>query len=431
MVLRNSFYNMLGLGLPLLVAVVAIPELIHALGAGKFGILTIIWAVVSYFGLFDLGLGRAVTQQVAVAVGAGDKERIGAIVGTSSLLMLVLGLVAALVMGVAAPWMSRKFATGSDIAEVTRAFFWMALAMPSIVLTSGYRGILEAMERFALVNAIRFPMGVFTFAGPLVAVWAGYARLDVIAAVLCLGRIAACAAHGHYALRSISGLRGHGTLDRAQIRPLLSLGGWISVSNIISPLMNYIDRFLIGIMLSASAVAYYATPQELVLRLGIIPSAVVIVLFPIFARSAGSGGDGGAAHLRRYSLLILAMMLPLTLALVLFAEPLLALWISPEFASHSAAILRIIAVAALASGLAQVPFTMLQGQGRADITAKLHIVEFPLYLGLLYLLVLHYGAIGAAWAWLIRIVLDFGALWIMASMQVQSRARSSGNRNLT
>ena len=62
-VLRHTFYNLLGLGLPLLAAVVTIPVLVSELGDARFGLLTLIWAVVSYFGLFDLGLGRALTLQ--------------------------------------------------------------------------------------------------------------------------------------------------------------------------------------------------------------------------------------------------------------------------------------------------------------------------------------------------------------------------------
>ncbi|NJS13252.1 MAG: hypothetical protein HC788_00115 [Sphingopyxis sp.] len=90
--MRNTFYNLLGLGLPLLVALFAIPVLIDSLGSANFGILTIIWAVVSYFGLFDLGLGRAVTQQIAATMAADQGARIGGIVGTASLLMLGLGI---------------------------------------------------------------------------------------------------------------------------------------------------------------------------------------------------------------------------------------------------------------------------------------------------------------------------------------------------
>ena len=64
--LRHTVFNLVGLGAPLLVAVATIPVLIGQLGPSRFGLLTLIWAVVSYFGLFDLGLGRALTQQLAV-----------------------------------------------------------------------------------------------------------------------------------------------------------------------------------------------------------------------------------------------------------------------------------------------------------------------------------------------------------------------------
>ena len=65
--LRHTSYNFLGLGLPLVVALFTIPVLVRELGDARFGLLTLIWAVTSYFGLFDLGLGRALTQQLATA----------------------------------------------------------------------------------------------------------------------------------------------------------------------------------------------------------------------------------------------------------------------------------------------------------------------------------------------------------------------------
>ena len=413
MVLRNSLYNLLGLGLPLIVAVVAIPALIHSLGIEQFGILTIIWAVVSYFGLFDLGLGRVVTQQVAIAIAAQDEVRLKAVIGTSTILMGALGVAGGVILLATAPLLAREFTRAANPAEVTRAFYWMAAAMPAIVLTSGYRGVLEAMGRFGLVNAIRFPMGVFTYAGPLAVVWAGQGGLEAISAVLCLGRIVACALHAVYALRALPAGVGNGRFDRALIRPMLSMGGWMSVSNIVGPLMSYVDRFLLGFVVSAQAVAYYATPQELVMRIGIIPTAVAAVLFPLFtSESAGSRADL-AGHVRRYSLIILLLLLPFTALLAVFAHRLLALWISPAFADQAAMPLQIMSVAALCSGLAQVPFTMLQGRARADLTAKLHLIELPLYIGLLYLLVLEYGVAGAAWAWLIRIAADMIAVYYL------------------
>ncbi|NJS13253.1 MAG: oligosaccharide flippase family protein [Sphingopyxis sp.] len=326
-------------------------------------------------------------------------------------------------MALAAPWIADKLAAPDDVAEVSNAFYWMAAAMPAIVLTSGYRGILEAMGRFGVVNLIRFPMGVFTFAGPLAVIWTGHTSLDLITAVLGVGRVVACAVHGLFALRAVPGLIGHGRVDQALLRPLLGMGGWLSVSNIVAPLMNYIDRFMLGFLVSATAVAFYATPQELILRIGIIPGALAAVLFPLFAASSADAEQARNAglYVRRYSLLIFVIMLPITIGLLIFAHPVLALWISPDFAQEAALTLQIMAVAALASGLAQVPYTMLQGQGRADITGKLHLAEFPLYVALLYLLVLHYGAVGAAWAWLLRIVVDLLALYWLCSQQLTTR----------
>ncbi len=416
MVFRNSLYNLLGLGLPLIVAVVAIPELILSLGVEQFGILTIVWAIVSYFGLFDLGLGRAMTQQVAATVSEGAFDRLGRIVGTSNLLMAILGLVGGILLLLTAPLIARELGSPVDRQSITWAFYWMALAMPAIILTSGYRGILEALGRFGIVNAIRLPMGIFTYGGPLLVVWSGAEGLAPIAAVLCGGRILACLVHALYAKRALPPSMGPRRVDRSLISSLLRMGGWLSVSNVVSPLMNYVDRFLIAFAISASAVAYYATPQELVMRVGIIPTALASVLFPLFAAHATGTGVSLFAHIRRYSLVVLAVMLPFTVFLVLLARPLLAAWISPEFAQMASLPLQIMAVAALFSGLAQVPYTMLQGRARADLTAKLHLVELPIYLILLYVLLINFGVVGAAAAWLIRIAFDMFGMYLLCKM---------------
>lgn len=415
MVLKNSFYNLLGLGLPVVVAIVAIPELIRHLGVHQFGILTIIWAIVSYFGLFDLGLGRAMTQQVAATVATGNNERLNRIIGTSNLLMAILGIVGAGLLALAAPLIADNLGNADDRQSIIYSFYWMALAMPAIILTSGYRGILEAMGKFGIINAIRLPMGIFTYAGPLVVVWTGAAGLAPIAAALCVGRIVACVVHGYYSKASLPAGIGGRTIDRTLIGSLLRLGGWLSISNIVAPLMNYADRFLIGFAASATAATYYATPQELVLRIGIVPAALASVLFPLFASHDAESGVSLADHIKRYSLLMFSALAPFTILLVAFAHPLLALWISPAFADQASRTLQIMAIATLFSGLAQVPYTMLQGRARADLTAKLHLVELPLYLISFYVLLIHFGVVGAAAAWLLRIVLDMVGMYLLCN----------------
>ena len=86
-VLRHTIFNLIGLGAPLLVAVGTIPVMIQHLGPARFGLLTLIWAVVTYFGLFDFGLGRALTIELAGVFAKKEHHKVGPLVGTSTALM--------------------------------------------------------------------------------------------------------------------------------------------------------------------------------------------------------------------------------------------------------------------------------------------------------------------------------------------------------
>lgn len=89
----NTVWNLLGTGLPLLVGLFTIPFLITRIGVEAFGILTLVWALIGYFSLFDFGLGRALTQQVASRLAARQPDQIPALL-TSGLLFTGLAGVA-------------------------------------------------------------------------------------------------------------------------------------------------------------------------------------------------------------------------------------------------------------------------------------------------------------------------------------------------
>lgn len=406
MLLRNSLFNLVGLGGPLLAAVFTIPYLIAELGVERFGLLTLIWAVVSYFGLFDLGLGRALTQQVAITCSRDEYQDLPSITGTAYLIMLFLGLCAGLVMVLVAPYLVGQIKSVPNKPEAINALYAMAVAMPFIILTSGFRGVLEARHAFGIVNLIRLPMGFFTFLGPAAVVWLVEPRLDLIAWVLAIGRVIGCLVHAWYAVRCLPEKYRMLDASRAWVRPLCVSGGWLTVSNIISPLMGYVDRFMIGALVSAAAIAYYATPNEIVTKLWIIPGALTAVLFPTFAAQI-TRGDGEAQGLFKKVLLWLFLaMAPVVLVLILFADEILQLWINEEFASQSATILRILAAGILINSLAHIPFTLIQSSGNARLTAMIHLCEFPLFMLALWWLTTQYGVVGAASAWLLRMIVD-------------------------
>jgi len=411
----NSFLNVLGQLAPFLVAFVAVPVLLRALGTERFGILSLGWAIIGYFGYLDLGLGRALTRLVAERLGGGDHETLDQLVWTALRLLLVLGLGGWLVAYLLTPWLVHHALriSGSLQGEALWAFYVMAASVPATVVTSGLRGVLEAYQRFDLVNAARVPLGILNYAGPL-AVLPFTRNLAVVLAVLLASRLLGVVLHLLFCFAVMPTLRRGMLGPSSAIGPLLRTGGWFTVSTVVSPLMGTSDRFFIGAIVSAAAVAYYAAPYELVVKLLVIPGAVAAALFPAFAASSGAESGATAVLYERGVKLILVALFPLGLVLTAFSGEGLLLWMGPDVARRSTFVLQVLAIGVFCNGLAQVPFYLIQGAGRPSVAARLHLVELPLYLSLAWVLISRYGIVGAALAWSVRTAADGAVLFYLA-----------------
>jgi O-antigen/teichoic acid export membrane protein len=115
---------------------------------------------------------------------------------------------------------------------------------------------------------------------------------------------------------------------------------------------------------------------------------------------------------------ILLILSPLLLVLGVSAHWILLHWLGPAFALQGTGVMRVLCIGVLINGLAFIPFGFIQGIGRPDLTAKFHMMEIPLYLLCLWMLGTRMGILGVAWAWAIRVTLDF-MLLIITAQQIQ------------
>ncbi|MCG7869761.1 MAG: polysaccharide biosynthesis C-terminal domain-containing protein, partial [Candidatus Thiodiazotropha taylori] len=77
-----------------------------------------------------------------------------------------------------------------------------------------------------------------------------------------------------------------------------------------------------------------------------------------------------------------------------------------------------LAVGVFFYGLSLVPFNLVQSAGHPDWSAKLHLLELPLYLVALWWALSAYGILGAAVVWTIRAFVDALALYVMALLLI-------------
>jgi O-antigen/teichoic acid export membrane protein len=412
---RNAFWNLVGACAPVLVAIVCLPVIKRTLGTDRLGIISLAWVVVGYFGFFDLGLSRAITKLVAERLGQQRAKEIPSLVWTSLFLMAGIGLVGALATFFLSPWLVyHPLRIPAELQhETLYSFYWLSLSIPVVVVTAGLRGVLEALQRFRLATAIRVPMGVFTYLSPVLILPFSHSLVPIMA-ILVLGRTIAGLAHLWACFAAMPALRRSCSFHASAVGPLFRFGTWMTVSNIVGPLMVSFDRFLIGSLISVSAVAYYAVPYEVVTRLSLIAGALVGVLFPAFS-TALEADRARLIFLYECGVkYIFLALFPFTLVLIAFAPEALRFWLGNDFALNSAPVARALAVAIFINSLGQVPFAHVQGAGRPDITAKFHLIELPIYILALFFLAQAMGIWGVALAWLLRMTLDSGLLFVVS-----------------
>ncbi len=417
---KNSIINLLGQVAPLAVALVVIPHLIEALGTERFGVFAITWAVLGYFGLFDLGLGRVLTILISEKLGKEQHDQIRPILKTGLLFMALIGLVSTIIVFLLSPTLVYKaLKIPLDLQpESIRALIILALALPFVTITAGLRGALQAYQKFGIINLIRTFNGVYTFLAPLLIVQFSI-DLAVLVLGLAIGRVIVSFVYFVVAFNVVPSAKG--LVNFKVVLSMFKLGGWISVSNIIGPIMVYFDRFLIGVWISMTAVSFYVTPYEVVTRLLIVPGALANVLFPALSTSIQVDAERTELLYSRGLRLVVVLFFPIVFTLFCFAEPAILFWLGEEFAHKSTIVLHALAIGVFFNAPGQMALTYIQAAGRPDLTAKLHLIEAPFYIGLLWLLAHSMGIAGVAIAWTVRIAIDSVVLLVIVQFVLKKR----------
>lgn len=365
--------------------------------------LAILWTLLGYFGLFDLGLGSAVTNRIAILKEAAVQER-EEVFWTALLLNAALGTVGALALWGGGALIFRRF-VGVPTAlasEVALALPWMSLAFPLLLTSSVLSGALMGREKFLEQNLIRVGEGLLIQVVPLIAALRIGPQLPVLVGAVLAVRLLGTGVRFTICARALPvGLAPRPRWSLA--RPLFVYGGWVTITSIVGPLMDGLDRVIIGAVSGITAVTHYTVPFSLASRLTVLPGSLSSAMFPRF--SSAPEAERRALMYRAVRTLA-ALLTPLVLLGILTMAPFLSLWISPAFSASSAAVGEVLLLGMWANCLAYVPFSFLQGAGRPDLPAWLHLMEVVPYFLVLWLALARWGAVGAALAWSLRATVD-------------------------
>lgn len=424
LLIKGGALNLLGQILPMAVGIVVIPYLVHGLGVNGYGILSIASLILGYFGIFNLGLSRATVKFVAEHLSPERIHKVPEIVWTSFLLLVSIGTVVGVSAAFFVPWaVTRLFKMPvSFMGEARTGLFLLCASMPIMLGVDALRGVLEAAQRFDLINLVRVPASVGYFGLAALAVALGVKVPGVIMLLIAV-RFLSGTAYMLFCLRVFPGLRSGPQFSRAALRPLTVFGGWIMISNITGPVFGYIERFMIASILSVGMLTYYTVPFDVVGKVLIFPMSIVPALFPYFSYHGDRSREAVRDVTSRTAKYILLFLAPITAVAVFFAYDILRLWMGAAFAARGAGVMQIVAVLFFVNAFAMIPYTSVQALGRPELKAILDLIALPIYVALAWWLMRRMGINGAAFAKLLLTVFDCLFLYLFAWKMKAFRAR--------
>ena len=409
---RNVLVNLVAFALPAIAALISIPVLARGLGPSRFGLLTFSWGAFAIFSLFDFGVARALTRLVAVRLADNLDHEVADLLWSASWFLWALTGAIAIVGIVAAPYLVTHFMK-VDAAlqrEAVGVLRLLALGLPFLAHSLAMRGMLEAAQEFRLSARLRVPLGVVTYAGPLVAIPFG-ADARVAVGIIVLGRVAYWLAHFFVLGHVVPGLARPRPLHRASIRELANVGRWIFVSNVIAPALANVDRIAIAMAFPIAVSGWYGTAAEVATKQQLFTGALQPVFFPAFAAAYNSSPERAVALMWRATKVTLVVLFASALVLAAFSAPLLHLWMRSAYSPVAAQVLPWLAIAIFVNSLSTVPIATLQGAIDPKGVGLMFLLELPLYVAMLVIFGRTWGVLGVALAYLGRMLVDAVGQW--------------------
>lgn len=360
-----------------------------------------------YFSVFDFGLGRALTKFISEKANNFQNKSDIQIVWTALIALSVIGLFFSFFLLVfSEPLLEKLLPISSMIQdEGLIAIRLLALGIPMVTLSAGLIGILEGFQSFKIIALIRMPLGVMTFLAPLITLQFTENIGSIVCALL-VCRLSALFALLYALLAHKPLLLSFFSVNFKRIKPLVAFGGWITISNIVGPLMTYLDRFYIGPVLGLASLAYYTVPYDILIRLQIVPQSIMGAMFPSMVANKSININQYIKVYEKGGKITFLIMFPIISIIFLMAPEWLMLWLGKSFSENSFTVVQLLSVGWLINITAQPGILSLMVDDRPDLISKLHLLEIIPYLLLLTYLSNKFGINGVAAAWTIRVSID-------------------------
>jgi O-antigen/teichoic acid export membrane protein len=423
--LKNAVANLGRGGLTGLVALVLPPVLVRHMTPAAYAVWVLILQACAYVGYLDFGLQTAVGRYIAFAAEKQDTAQRDSVFSTAFAglaLAALLSMVFLLIAAAIAPWIFPAI-PAALISEMRWALLIVGTATALGLPASAWNGVFIGLQRNELPAMTVGGARLLSAVGLILVVLARGSVVDM-AAVMALTLLVSYAAQYVLVRRLIPEIRFHARLaERSTAVELSRYCFGLMVMSFSMLLVTGLDLVLVA-RFDFAAVTPYSVAAGLITFVGGALYAVINVIMP---HAAGLHAKGDATALGKLVItstqLSVLLLVFICMPAVIYAGPLLKLWIGQLFVQTGAPILVVLVIANFVRLIGAAYSVVLVAAGQQSQIKVSPLTEGISNLVASVVLGSMFGGIGVALGTLVGAVCAIGAHLIYSMPRTYSAIR--------
>jgi O-antigen/teichoic acid export membrane protein len=425
---KNTIANYLGQGWIALMGLAFVPVYVRHLGVEAWGLVGFMSMLQAWLTLLDMGLTPTLSREMArFQAGEHSAQSIRNLLRS---LEVIFGGVAVVLVGIVwltAPWIAMNWLRAEQLsaASVAQAISMMGLVLAARMVEQVYRGAIQGLQRQVWLNGAQGALATLRWAGAVgVLVWI-IPSIEAFFLWQGLVSLLSVAILARQTYRWLPPGERPARFDLVTIMRVRHFAGGMAATTLLALLLTQVDKLLLSKLVSLEEFGYYALAGSVAGVLYFLMAPIANAVSPRLTELVTRSDQQVLIDTyHRASQWLAAVLVPIALVMAAFAEQLLFAWTgNAGLTQQTAPLLTLLALGTLCNGFMHVPYATQLAHGWTGLTVRVNLVALIFIAPAVLWAVPRFGAIGAAWAWL---VLNAGYVFI--GMHFMFRRLLSGEK---
>lgn len=402
----NILVNLLGRLWVALMSFAFVPLYLRFLGVEGYGFIGLFATILAMFSLLDLGLSVTVNREMARLDDLPESRRDArALLRTLEIIYWTIGLLIGLVVVLCATAIARRWVHLGHIPvdQAERAIRLMGVVAVVRWPVSLYMSVLLGRRRQVAANVITCFGATLASAGAVLALWLIGPTVTVFFGWQIAAMTAQIAVLMLAAWRQLPLAGDHPRFSVRLLKASASFSIGVMGISLLSLVLTQLDKLLLTRFLPLREFGFYALASGIASMVLTAGSVVETATFPALTAAVARGDTSEEqAIYHRASQIAAILLFPAALTLALFSPELLLAYLgNAGTVAQTHLLLTLLVIGNACLTVMLLPLSLQLAHGWTSLSIYKNIIAVLLYVPMLIVLIIKFGAVGAASTWIV------------------------------